>query len=621
MAEALVLYGAAAVLMAIVTALGFNIANDEKGTATINKMAEDLAKAVVPGVKIIAGTVAAGLSPNLLYLYMQVVNGKTSVPQNLISWVNQWLNDNKIYSTGEVITPSYTLGSIVKFSDVPKETILSFIGSKIPEGVYYIQDLINHYNIDLTNKKYKMSVNRWDKGRKYNIFVFVYTDIGDTVKVNNMKTGSTSVLNPSQVPQAKGFNAVYYINYIRNNKNEYQAIMAPVELQFENTDKLFSAFEVHMENNDYQSVDKIIKALDTIVGNLELVIEEAPSIILMSTKLIPKRMKDVYIEAEKLRKQGYNLDYLNIEYNCEEANKKITDIMERLNVLNIEDSTVELKTIMDYFDGLYHDFDKEKIARKIFEDYIRTILVKTNKFERINNDLIRKAKDFKYSYDLKDEDFKILDVLKEDLKGIKHDYDEIICAHRSKSFAYSRLAKEMEELNVRLSKVEEKLDYALKNLGSLKEDEVRAREQLDEIKEILIKAKSKINSYKLPVVPKKYYVELAEATNAIKEMIKELERQPISIKTLNIRVDTARDLVLKLYNTSKEIVKTCYLAEMSVVYGNRYRTTSSKVDAGLTRAEMLFEKGNFKASLENSINAISTIEPDFYHDLLSTFEK
>ena len=123
------------------------------------------------------------------------------------------------------------------------------------------------------------------------------------------------------------------------------------------------------------------------------------------------------------------------------------------------------------------------------------------------------------------------------------------------------------------------------------------------------------------MVPKKYYVELAEATNAFKEMIKELERQPISIKTLNIRVDTARDLVLKLYNTSKEILKTCYLAEMSVVYGNRYRTTSSKVDAGLTRAEMLFEKGNFKASLENSINAISTIEPDFYHDLLSTFEK
>lgn len=228
MGEALVLYGAAAVLMAIVTALGFNIANDEKGTATINKMAEDLAKAVVPGVKIIAGTVAAGLSPNLLYLYMQVVNGKTSVPQNLISWVNQWLNDNKIYSTGEVITPNYTLGSIVKFSDVPKETVLSFIGSNIPEGVYYIQDLINHYNIDLTNKKYMMSIYRWINTSDYNIFIYVYTDIGDTVKVNNIVTGdSTDIYNPSKVPQAGKFRADYYINYIRENKNDYRNYPQP----------------------------------------------------------------------------------------------------------------------------------------------------------------------------------------------------------------------------------------------------------------------------------------------------------------------------------------------------------------------------------------------------------
>ena len=222
MGEALVLYGAAAVLMAIVTALGFNIANDEKGTATINKMAEDLAKAVVPGVKIIAGTVAAGLSPNLLYLYMQVVNGKTSVPQNLISWVNQWLNDNKIYSTGEIVTPSYILGSIVKFSDVPEETILSFIGSNIPEGVYYIQDVINHYNIDLTNKKYTMAVNRWDKGSNYNILIIVYTNVGDTVEVNNIRTaGSTNVLIPSQVPRSGVFTATYYTGIIRPNETRY----------------------------------------------------------------------------------------------------------------------------------------------------------------------------------------------------------------------------------------------------------------------------------------------------------------------------------------------------------------------------------------------------------------
>ena len=78
----------------------------------------------------------------------------------------------------------------------------------------------------------------------------------------------------------------------------------------------------------------------------------------------------------------------------------------------------------------------------------------------------------------------------------------------------------MELLNVKLSKTEDKLDYTLKSLGSLKEDEIRAREQLEEIKGILASAKEKITSYKLPVIPKCYYVELDEATEAIREMMK-----------------------------------------------------------------------------------------------------
>ena len=36
--------------------------------------------------------------------------------------------------------------------------------------------------------------------------------------------------------------------------------------------------------------------------------------------------------------EGYNLDYLNIDYNITEAEKKIADIFDRLNVLNLTDS-------------------------------------------------------------------------------------------------------------------------------------------------------------------------------------------------------------------------------------------------------------------------------------------
>jgi septation ring formation regulator len=403
-----------------------------------------------------------------------------------------------------------------------------------------------------------------------------------------------------------------------NNKDDFALLSSPLELQFENVDKLFSAFESAMEKNAYQEVGKIVKAIDDTIGNLKIVIEEAPSIILMGKKLIPNKISSILKTKEKMEREGYNLEYLKLDYNISETNKKLADIFQRLNVLNLEDSIFELKTILDFFESTENDFEKEKLAKKIFEDYARTILVKITKLDKINNDLYKKIDDFKYSYDLTDEDVLVIEEIHNDLKLIREKYDSIIELHRSKSSYFTKLSKEMESLNVRLTKTEEKLERALRTIGSLKKDEIRAREQLDEIRDILRKSKNNIRGFKLPVVPDEYYVELSEASEAINEMIKELESSPISIKVLNTRVDTARDLVLKVYNTSKEIVKTARMAETAIVYGNRYRV-NKEVDVGLTKAEISFYKGNFKNSLENAINAINIVEPGIHKRLIEEY--
>lgn len=411
------------------------------------------------------------------------------------------------------------------------------------------------------------------------------------------------------------------ITKYNKNKNDYKEVCAPLELQFENVDKLFAAFEIAMENNSYEEVGKIVKGIDDLIGNLGIVIDEAPTIILMGRNLIPNKMNDLKNIFERMTSEGYNLDYLNLDYNITESEKKIQDVFARLKVLNVEDSIFELKTLLDYFDNIYNDFDKEKYSRKMFDEYVRKVLVRANKLEKINNGLYKKLDVIKYSYDLTDDDVKVIEVIKKELILIKKDYNEIVDAHRNKSFAFTRLAKEMEGLNNRLNITEEKLDVALKSLGSLEEDEQRAHEQLSDIKDILKKAKKKIESYNLPVIPSNYYVQLDEANFAIKEMIKEMNKTPVSIKTLNIRVDTARDLVLKLYNTSNEIVKTAAMAEVAIVYGNRYRPVNKTLDLEMTKAEEYFFQGEFKRALENTIRAINVIEPGIHEKLLESVQK
>ena len=66
------------------------------------------------------------------------------------------------------------------------------------------------------------------------------------------------------------------------------------------------------------------------------------------------------------------------------------------------------------------------------------------------------------------------------------------------------------------------------------DDEMRARQQLSEVEELLKNAQKQIRSFNLPVIPNRYYVELKEAKEAMKEiMSKNLDKKPITIETLN----------------------------------------------------------------------------------------
>lgn len=405
-----------------------------------------------------------------------------------------------------------------------------------------------------------------------------------------------------------------YLKY-NNSPGDYEGINNTIELQFENIDKLFNAFELAMENNDYSEASKIVKALTDNIGNIGIIIDEASSIILMGKKLIPDKIEDVKKIYDRMTKEGYLLDYLNIDYNISEAEKKLADIFDRLKVLNVNDSIIELKTILDYFDGLYGDFDKEVEAKKNYDSLSRKIAIKNKKLSAIIKNIISKIEDIKFSYDLLDEDVKVIDDLNLTIKGLQNDYDIIIENFRNKSFSYSQLYKELELINNRVSVTEEKVEQTVKFLSSLKDDEIRAREQLDEIKNILESSKEKMESFKLPIIPKDYYVELSEANDALDNMIDELNKKPISIRVLNLRVDTARDLVLKLHKNTSETIKNASLAESTIVYSNRFRY-NNKINNALNRAEDYFYEGRYSEALELAIKAVSDVNPNIYNEVM-----
>ena len=405
------------------------------------------------------------------------------------------------------------------------------------------------------------------------------------------------------------------IKLITNSEERNRTLITKLKIvyreqqaKFDSIDKLFADFEKAMDNNDYVSVEKRIASLDDKIDALGKILLDAPTIVLMATVMVPNKIEEATTYYYRMKRDGYPLDYLNVEYNIKEIKTKIDNIMNNLKQLQMGDAIIELKTFIEYFNGLYNDFDKEKECKDVFKQNVKELGYNIENINKVVRDIYLQIDDIKYNYNLSDEEINKFSLLNKNLERINKDYKILVEQGKMKTFAYSKLVDELDGLSLKLSRLQDDLDYQLRSITSMKDDEYRAKEQLATIEDLLKKSKYRLKSYKIPVIPSSYYIELNEAQDAIREIVKELQKKPIVIKILNIRVDTARDLVFKIYNKTNDMIKLANSAEKIIVYGNRYRSTYEEIDIALSKAEELFKRGKYKESLELSKKSLSFVD-------------
>ena len=392
------------------------------------------------------------------------------------------------------------------------------------------------------------------------------------------------------------------------NKKDYGPLCESIESYIRKIEQGFKKFETYMDRNDYVSVEKVVIALENDVNILKKYLDETPDLIIMATIMIPNKIEETNTLYARMQRDGFPLDYLNVEYNIKEIETKVDKIIENMKNFSLKNADVELKTMLEYFNSIFNNFDKEREARDIFRDNIKKTKKKIESINKVVYDIYIQMDDIKSTYDLSDAEISKFSAINRELEKINEDYKVLFEHGKGKTFAYSKLLGELDGLNNRLTRLQDDLDYRLKSITSMKDDESRAKEQLNMIQNLLVQSKNKLKDYKIPVIPNSYFIELEEAGEAIREIIKELSKKPIVIKILNIRVDTARDLVFKIYNKTNDIVKSVLTCENLIVYGNRYRSTYKEIDEALTSAEDLFRKGKYKQSIDVSIKALNKVD-------------
>ena len=472
------------------------------------------------------------------------------------------------------------------------------------DSIPKINDMISDAEFLIDKKDYKQAIRK---------IAYIEMDIMQLKKKSDKLIEEIKVITTSE-ERNRSLITKLKINYreikskFERTIKDYGEIGEYISKEFDDIDLKLKEFEDAMDCNKYVLVENIVEDLENKIDKIKNIVEEVPSIMLTATVLLPNKIEEITTLYFRMLRDGYPLDYLNVEYNIKEIKNKINNIIEELKKLNIGDSKIELKTMLNYFDTLYNDFDKEKESKDVFKENTKKFKTKLDKITKIVKDIYLQIDDIKNTYDLTEESINKFSILNKNLEKINEDYKMLLTHGNGHTFAYSKLVSELDGLNLSLSRLQDDLDYQLRSITSMKDDETRAKEQLDAIQKLLKQSKYRLKEYKIPVIPSSYFIELKEAQDAIREVLKELDKKPIVIKILNIRVDTARDLVFKIYNKTNDMVKTVMLAEKAIVYGNRYRSMYPSINADLDIATKLFKNGQYKQAYDLSVSSLAKID-------------
>ena len=100
--ESVAVFGLASVLSAATAALGFKLASNEQGQATLQKMVQDFKTVAWATGFVLVGSKLNGLQNGMDYIKMQVKNGKTYLDSRVFAWVQQWLAENGVYNSSGI---------------------------------------------------------------------------------------------------------------------------------------------------------------------------------------------------------------------------------------------------------------------------------------------------------------------------------------------------------------------------------------------------------------------------------------------------------------------------------------------------------------------------------------
>ena len=385
---------------------------------------------------------------------------------------------------------------------------------------------------------------------------------------------------------------------------------------FNEIDERFVVLEEMMNNQRFDEAKtyagKIEKDVDILTANLR----DLPTYISIVRKYIPKRLEEIYAIIEEMKEKDFSIEKLSAASRYNQIGDALEQTIQNIKDLKLENVGASIEKMTEDLNDLTSDLEREQTAFHQYEEARNNCYRHIGRLDDGLKKTVSSLAELQENYLLADYKITIAGEYNK-FKPIVDDLARLTEIIESKNFSYSALIDEFNDLITRCQPFDDALIKYNELESSLRLEEKRALDELDNINIVLLEIKSEIKNKHLPMISESYKDYIDDSYQKADEIMKFIRHRPIDLKRLSEQVDAARDVIYKLYDNVHNLIVTAEMVEEAIIYGNRYRSSFLEVNTELTKAELLFRNGEYTKALSTAVDIIEKIDPGSYEMLIN----
>lgn len=389
---------------------------------------------------------------------------------------------------------------------------------------------------------------------------------------------------------------------------------------FNNIDDSFVQLENLMNNQKFEEAKEFTQDIDKRIIWLDDHLDVLPQYIAVVRQYIPKKQDRIQDLVETMSEDQYSLNQLSVFERQESIQEQLDTSVQCIKKLQLDDVPEQLETLVKDIDELIKDLEDEKTAFDAFkekwEECYSLITHIYNQYKELLIDYNKIKSLYKIDEEniVIEEKYQIFDALLKDSYDLENEM-------KNGNFSYMNMIQKVEELKQNASIHQEYIDDFIVTRDHLYIQEQRAINELENINIVLLEIKSEIKNKHLPMINESYKDYIQDSYDKAAQIQAYRQNRPVELSELSKKVDSARDVIYKLYDNVHNLVVTAEMVEEAIVFGNRYRSTFLEVNTELTKAEVLFRNGEYTKALSTAVDIIEKIQPGSYEELIKKSAK